>query len=136
IARLYEITGPYIGFVWSNVPRLNQADLLAHSHLMFLGLMGVMIVGGQINIAGKRLQVRIKKQIEKVEDMQWRQSLMGTTAVGTSVSAKTIGHVNIYQQPMPSSAQEKWWTRPWGIIGLGIITGYVVTVLAKLTGML
>ncbi|WP_312255963.1 YniB family protein [Stutzerimonas nitrititolerans] len=136
IASVYEATVPYIGFVWRNVPTINQADPFTYSNLMFLGLIGVMILGGQLRIAGKRLQVRINKQIEKVEDMQWRQSMMGGAAGGTSISADTIGHLNVYQQSMPPSSDEKWWTRPWGIIGLGIVSGYAVAVLAKMTGML
>lgn len=135
INHIYQITASYIGFVWRNVPRINHTDLLAHSHLMFMGLVGAMIVGGQLNIAGKRLRDRINKQIEKVEEMRWCQSMLeGTNRA--AVTAKTIGQVNIYQQPMPPSSQDNWWTRPWGVIGLGIISGYVVAVLAKQTGML
>ena len=135
IAALYETTAPYIGFVWRNVPTVNQADPFTYGNLIFLGLVGVMILGGQLRIAGKRLHARINKQLEKVEDLQWRQSMM-SGAASSSISASTINQLNVFQQPMPPSSDEKWWTRPWGVIGLGIVSGYVVAVLAKMTGML
>lgn len=135
IAAVYETTAPYIGFVWRNVPTINQADPFTYGNLMFLGLIGVMILGGQLRIAGRRLHARINKQLEKVEDLQWRQSMM-SGATSSSISASTINQLNVFQQPMPPSSDEKWWTRPWGVIGLGIVSGYVVAVLAKMTGML
>lgn len=137
IANVYEVTAPFIGFVWRNVPTLTQADPFTYGNLLFLGLVGVMIVGKQLLVTGQRLRARIQRQIDRVEDMQWRNSMMqnGATA-GAAISANTIGQINIYQQPMPPNPEGEWWTRPWGIIGLTIISGYIVAVLAKLTGML
>jgi hypothetical protein len=125
IATLYELTAPYIGFVWRNVPTINQTDLFTYGNLLLLGFVGVMIVGKQLMLAGRRLQVRIQGQIERVEEMQWRDSMMKNSAsVGTVISAKSIGKINIFQQTMPPSPEGRWWTRPWGVIGLSIISGY------------
>ncbi|HFK4647152.1 TPA: hypothetical protein ACG0MY_000080 [Serratia marcescens] len=137
IATLYELTAPYIGFVWRNVPTITQADPFTYGNLLFLGFVGVMIVGKQLTLAGRRLQVRIQRQIEHVEEMRWRDSMMQNRAsVGTVISTKSVGQINIFQQPMPLNSGSNWWTRPWGVIGLSIISGYFVAVLAKLTGML
>ncbi|MHC8305952.1 YniB family protein [Pseudomonas sp. PB3P13] len=137
IFALYQITEPYIGFVWRNVPTLNQADPFNDGNLLFLGLIGVMIVGKQLMLSGRRLKARIQRQIDRVEEMQWHNSMMtGGATAGTQVSAGVIEQMNIYQQPMPPSPDGEWWTRPWGVLGLSIIGGYVVAVLAKLTGML
>lgn len=137
IATLYELTAPYIGFVWRNVPTITQADPFTYGNLLFLGFVGVMIVGKQLTLAGRRLQVRIQRQIEYVEEMRWRDSMMQNRAsVGTVISTKSVGQINIFQQPMPLNSESNWWTRPWGVIGLSIISGYFVAVLAKLTGML
>lgn len=40
-----------------------------------------------------------------------------------------------FQQSMPPSPSGDWWQRPLGIVGLSIIGGYVVAILAKFTGM-
>jgi hypothetical protein len=137
IATLYELTAPYIGFVWRNVPTINQADPFSYGNLLFLGFVGVMIVGKQLTLAGRRLQARIQRQIEHVEEIRWRDSMMQNRAsVGTVISAKSIEKINIFQQPMPPIPEGRWWTRPWGVIGLSIISGYIVAALAKLTGML
>lgn len=137
IAAIYQTTSPYIGFVWHNVPTINQTDPFTYGNLLFLGLVGVMIVGKQLVLAGRRLKVRIQRQIDRVEDLQWRNSMMQSRVVAdTTISAGTIGQVNVFQQPMPPSPEGEWWTRPWGIIGLSIISGYIVAVMAKLTGML
>ncbi|WP_455912684.1 YniB family protein [Pseudomonas putida] len=137
IAAIFELTAPYIGFVWRNVPTINQADPFTYGNLFFLGLVGVMIVGKQLVLAGRRLRARIQRQIDRVEDMQWHNSMMASrTPVGTSISANLIGQINILQQTMPPNPDGGWWTRPWGLIGLSIISGYFVAVLAKLTGML
>lgn len=102
-----------------------------------MGLVGVMIVGKQLVLAGRRLRARIQRQIDRVEDMQWHNSMMASrTPVGTSISANLIGQINILQQTMPPNPDGGWWTRPWGLIGLSIVSGYLVAVLAKLTGML
>ncbi|QRY76906.1 hypothetical protein JVX91_14890 [Pseudomonas sp. PDNC002] len=137
IAAIYQVTAPYIGFVWHNVPTIDQTDPFTYGNLLFLGLVGAMIVGKQLVLAGRRLRGRIQRQIDRVEDLQWRSSMMQSrVAADTTISANTIGQINIFQQPMPPNPEGEWWTRPWGIIGLSIISGYVVAVLAKLTGML
>ncbi|CAI2435953.1 Uncharacterised protein [Serratia proteamaculans] len=137
IATLYELSAPYIGFVWRNVPTINQADPFTYGNLLFLGFVGVMIVGKQLTLAGRRLKARIQRQIEHVEEIRWRDSMMKNRAsVGTVISTKSVGQINIFQQPMPLNSESNWWTRPWGVIGLSIISGYFVAVLAKLTGML
>jgi hypothetical protein len=119
------------------VPTINQTDPFTYGNLLFLGLVGVMIVGKQLVLAGRRLKARIQRQIDRVEDLQWRNSMMQSRGVAdTTISASTIERVNVFQQPMPPSPEGEWWTRPWGIIGLSIISGYIVAVMAKLTGML
>lgn len=136
IAALYQTTEPYIGFVWRNVPTLNQADLLTHGNLLFLGFLGVIIVGKQLMLSGSILRMRVQREIKHVEELQWRQSMMQTRAPGdVTISADNIAQINIYQQPMPANSEKEWWTRPLGVIGLTIIGGYLVAVLAKLTGM-
>lgn len=137
IFALYETTEPFIGFVWRNVPTLNPADPFTDGNLLFLGLIGVMIVGKQLMLSGRRLGARIQRQIDRVEEMQWHHSMMaGGQAASSQVSAGRIDQLTIYQQPMPPNPDGEWWTRPWGILGLSIIGGYVVAVLAKFTGML
>ena len=137
IFAIYQTTEPYIGFVWRNVPTLNQADPFTDGNLLFLGLIGVMIVGKQLILAGRRLGTRIQRQIERVEEMQWQHSMMASGATGAShVSVGRVDPLNVFQQPMPPNPDGEWWTRPWGILGLSIMGGYVVAVLAKLTGML
>lgn len=133
VAEIYQITSPFIGFVWSNAPTLNQEKPLSYGNLLFLGLLGVMIVGKQLLLSAKHLKGRVQVQLERLEEAQWRNSMQNGTA--TQVNANQIGHINFYQQSMPSSSNSDWWQRPWGIVGLSIIGGYIVAVLAKFTGM-
>ncbi|MQG91110.1 YniB family protein [Pseudomonas sp. MN1F] len=134
VAALYQLTAPYLGFVWHSVPTLNQADLLTYDNLLFLGFLGVIIVGKQLMLAGRRLRERIRQILKHTEDLRWQQSVMRGSG-GVSINADSVAQVNIYQQTMPPNPGGEWWTRPWGILGLSIIGGYLVAVLAKLTGM-
>lgn len=137
IASIFELTSPYIGFIWRNVPTLDLATPFTYGNLLLLGFLGVMIVGKQLMLAGRRLRARIHRQIERIEEMQWHHSMMPNNAPnGTSISANTIGQINISQHPMPPNPEGEWWARPWGVIGLSVISGYLVAVLSKLTGML
>lgn len=137
IASVYQMTSPYIDFVWRNVPTLDQEDPFTYGNLLFLGLLGVMIVGKQLVLYGRRLRARIQRQIDRVEDQQWRSSMtLNNTPSGTAIAATTIGQMNLHQHTMPPSPDGDWWTRPWGMLGLSIISGYIVAVIAKLTGML
>ncbi|MFL6878192.1 hypothetical protein ACJ6YJ_25450 [Pseudomonas marginalis] len=133
VADIYQITSPYIGFVWSNAPTLSQENPLSYGNLLFLGLLGVMIVGKQLLLSARQLNGRVQVQLERLEEAQWRSSMQSGAV--TQVNANHIGQINFYQQAMPPSPSSDWWQRPWGIVGLSIIGGYVVAVLAKLTGM-
>lgn len=133
VADIYQVTSPYIGFVWNNAPTLSQENPLSYGNLLFLGLLGVMIVGKQLLLSAKHLKGRVQVQLERLEEAQWRSSMQN--GVATQVNANQIGQINFYQQSMPPSPSSDWWQRPWGIVGLSIIGGYIVAVLAKLTGM-
>ncbi|KGE65854.1 YniB family protein [Pseudomonas reactans] len=133
VADIYQITSPFIGFVWNNAPTLNQEKPLSYGNLLFLGLLGVMIVGKQLLLSARHLRGRVQAQLERLEEAQWRNSMQNGAA--TQVNANQIGHINFYQQSMPQSSNGDWWQRPWGIVGLSIIGGYIVAVLAKFTGM-
>nr|WP_257604072.1 hypothetical protein [Pseudomonas tolaasii] len=133
IADVYQVTSPYIGFVWKYAPTLSQENLFSYGNLLFFGLLGVMIVGKQFLLSASQLKRRVQVQLERLEEAQWRNSMQNGTA--TQVNANQIGQLNFYQQSMPPSPSGDWWQRPWGIVGLSIIGGYIVAVLAKLTGM-
>lgn len=133
VADVYQVTSPYIGFVWKYAPTLSQENPLSYGNLLFFGLLGVMIIGKQILLSASQLKRRVQVQFERLEEAQWRNSMQNGTA--TQVNANQIGQINFYQQSMPPSPSGDWWQRPWGIVGLSIIGGYIVAVLAKLTGM-
>lgn len=133
VADIYQITSPFIGVVWNNAPTLSQEKPLSYGNLLFLGLLGVMIVGKQLLLSARHLRGRVQVQLERLEEAQWRSSMQNGGA--TQVNANQIGQINFYQQSMPPSPSGDWWQRPWGIVGLSIIGGYIVAVFAKLTGM-
>lgn len=133
IADVYQATSPYIGFVWKYAPTLSQENPFSYGNLLFFGLLGVMIVGKQFLLSASQLKRRVQVQLERLEEAQWRNSMQNGTAI--QVNANQIGQINFYQQSMPPSPSGDWWQRPWGIVGLSIIGGYIVAVLAKLTGM-
>lgn len=134
VADLYDATNPYIGFFWSNAPTLSQDDLFSYGNLLFVGLVGVMILGKQFLASGNELRRRVTKQMNHLEERQWRGA--SSNSGGANIAADRIGQVNIYQQQLPPSPHADWWTKPIGIVGLGIVSGYLVAVLAKITGML
>lgn len=136
IASLYEATAPYIGFVWRNVPTLNHEDPLSSKNLALLGFLGLMITGKQLVLEGKRLRTRIKRHAQRLEELQWDQAMRESTVPSPSVFIKKIDRADFYQQVIPPSKEKDWWTRPWGGVGLAIVSGYSVAVLAKITGML
>ena len=133
VADIYQVTSPYIGFVWKHAPTLSQENPLSYGNLLFFGLLGVMIIGKQILLSASQLKRRVQVQFERLEEAQWRNSMQNGAA--TQVNANQIGQINFYQQSMPPSPSGDWWQRPLGIVGLSIIGGYVVAILAKFTGM-
>ena len=133
VADVYQATSPYIGFVWEHAPTLSQETPLSYGNLLFFGLLGVMIIGKQILLSASQLKRRVQVQLERLEEAQWRNSMQNGAA--TQLNANQIGQINFYQQSMPPSPSGDWWQRPLGIVGLSIIGGYVVAILAKFTGM-
>ena len=133
VADVYQATSPYIGFVWEHAPTLSQENPLSYGNLLFFGLLGVMIIGKQILLSASQLKRRVQVQFERLEEAQWRNSMQNGAA--TQLNANQIGQINFYQQSMPPSPSGDWWQRPLGIVGLSIIGGYVVAILAKFTGM-
>lgn len=130
VAGIYQATQPYIGLFWDHAPTLNANDPFSYGNLLFLGLVGLMMTGKQLNQSGKYLRRRIDRHLERLEELQWRDSARAELAL------QREGQVNFYQVLMPSTGERDWWQEPWGIIGLSIVSGYAVAVLAKITGML
>lgn len=130
VAGIYQATQPYIGFFWAHAPTLKADDPFSYGNLLFLGLVGLMMTGKQLNQSGKYLRRRIARHLERLEELQWRDSARAELAM------QREGQVNYYHVSMPSAGERDWWQEPWGIIGLSIVSGYVVAVLAKLTGMI
>lgn len=129
VADIYNATHLYIGFFWDHAPTLTQEDLFSYGNLLFLGLVGVMITGKQLVRSGQYLRRRVDRQLERIEELQWRQN------AHAQVAAQQADHVNYYQASMPSAGERDWWQEPWGVVGLSIISGYAVAVLVKISGL-
>lgn len=129
VAGIYQATHPYIGLFWDHAPTLRSDDPFSYGNLLFLGLVGLMMTGKQLNQSGKHLRRRIDRHLERLEEIQWRDSARA------ELSMQREGQVNYYHVSMPTASERDWWQEPWGVIGLSIISGYVVAVLAKFTGM-
>ncbi len=39
VADVYQVTSPYIGFVWEHAPTLSQENPLSYGNLLFFGLL-------------------------------------------------------------------------------------------------
>ncbi|WP_288472313.1 hypothetical protein [uncultured Pseudomonas sp.] len=135
VSRIYEVTSPFIEYVWRYAPDLNRHEIFSYGNLWFLGLLGLMLTGKQLVATGLILRRRVQKQLDRMEEWQWRRSMEGGAAASTTINSKSIGQVNVYQQPMPEGPDKSWWKEPLGSIGISIFTGYLVSVLAKITGM-
>lgn len=135
VAHIYEVTSPFIGYVWRYAPDLNRHEVFSYGNLWFLGLLGLMLTGKQLVATGLILRRRVQKQLDRMEEWQWRRSMEGGAAASTTINSESIGQVNVYQQPMPEGPDRSWWKEPLGSIGISIFTGYLVSVLAKITGM-
>lgn len=132
VANIYNSTSPIIIPFWKHGPTLSQEDPLSYGNLLFVGLIGVMITGKELILASSRLRHRIKRQLEYIEEHQWRNNLQNNIA-RQSTKEQTN---QIYTYQIPNNTDSDWWQRPWGAIGLSVISGYIVSVLAKITGMI
>lgn len=135
VAQIYEATSPFIGLVWRYAPELNKNEIFAYGNLWFLGLLGLILTGKQLVATGTILHGRIQKQLDRVEEWRWRRSIESVDVLSATIKARDVGQINIYQQPMPQGSDMAWWKEPLGAIGVSIVAGYAVSVLAKLTGM-
>lgn len=135
IASIYEATSPFIGVVWRYAPTVDRYNVFSYGNLWFVGLLGVMALGGQLVKTGMALRRRINKQIERFEDSQWKASMNDKFAQSVSFKGNNIGTVNVYGLAMPDGSDRSFWKEPLGAAAISILTAYLAAVLAKLTGM-
>ena len=63
VADVYQVTSPYIGFVWEHAPTLSQEKPLSYGNLLFFGLLGVMIIGKQILLSAPGVRIVVASPI-------------------------------------------------------------------------
>ncbi|MFV3327611.1 hypothetical protein ACNFG0_14205 [Pseudomonas sp. NY15372] len=132
VLELYRATVPYIGLIWKCALPVSLTDPLSYGNLGLVGLLAVAIFASYLIKSARALRLRVKRELQRLEEAGWRASAQPSAS--TTVNATHIGQMNVYNQQLPDVQPD---TRMKRILRwvCGILSAYLVTVLAKLTGM-
>jgi hypothetical protein len=125
IVMIYENTQfLFFGWFWEISPGLDLRNILNKYNIEFLAVVSMLGFGSVLRDSGRKLSKRLNKVIERAQDRMWERELTGEQV-----------RTRIMQLEFTFENNERWHTRPLGILFLTIIGGYIVNVLSKLTGL-
>ncbi len=119
IAIIYQKT-QFMKFMWQYAPPLHYPDIFTIHNLKFLAILSSLVIGGIMRDSGNHLAQRINKAIKNAEERQWENSLTGEKQYNIDIVIKS---------------KDSWYTRPFGIIGMAIVAGYIVNILSNISGL-
>ncbi len=126
IDLFYQFTQFLIfGWFWEIAPTIDLSKILSTYNLKFLACISLLGLGMIMRDSARKLSERLNRTIERAEERGWEKEI-----TGEQDNSKTI-----MQLEFKYRAEERWQTRPMGILFLAIIAGYVVSLLAKITGL-
>ena len=116
---LWAIAPPF----YSQVP-FNSANM---PNLQYLGTsLGLLLVGIGFLQASRNLRTKLGRVDDDVQHSQWVDERGGRRAAPVVVNEGTIVNTQIQV-----SSQERWWSRPIGILGLSILAGVIYTLIVQ-----
>lgn len=127
IAWIYR-TVPGVPTVWAHAPFWNVFQPFDPSNLsdaLYVGFcFGLALCGTGFVQAGANLSRNIKRTKEDMQREQWKEAQRPSRV--QTVNADTVIQTQIYL-----SSEDKWWTRPKGIVGLAIIGAVIAAIIAQ-----
>ena len=125
IVLIYENTQfLFLEWFWQIAPGIDIKNILNEYNLKFLVVASGLGFGGVLRDSGRKLSRRLNKVIERAQERMWERELTGEQV-----------HTHIMQLEFTFENNERWQTRPLGILFLTVIGGYIVNLLSKLTGL-
>lgn len=119
---IYQKT-QFLSLLWSFAPNIHYPNIFVEDNLKFAAVLCAFILGIIMKDSGTYLTNRINKVRQKAEEKVWEKSLTGETS-----------SVDTLRIEIPIESKDNWYTRPFGIITMAIIGGYIVNFLSKLSG--
>jgi len=121
-------------YLWKIVPVVYYPEIFTTKNLGFAVIVCLLIFGVVVRDSGIKLAKRLNKKKDEAEEDQWLQSLK-YDPVKQSLKVEPVEQSGFRPIVIQIGNKENWYTRPFGIISLAIIAGYLVNLLSKLSGL-
>lgn len=123
VVFVYQKT-QFLSLLWEYAPELHYPEIFVEGNLKFAAVICAFILGMIMRDSGIHLSRRINKVRQRAEEKVWEQSLTGEKS-----STDTL------RIEIPIESKDSWYTRPFGIITMAVIGGYIVNLLSNITGL-
>ena len=123
VVFIYQKT-QFVSLLWEYAPELHYPEMFVEANLKFAAVVCAFMLGIIMRDSGVHLSRRINRVRQRAEEKVWEQSLTGEIS-----SADTL------RIEIPIESKDSWYTRPFGIITMAVIGGYIVNVLSNITGL-
>lgn len=110
---IYERT-QFVSWFWEWAPIINPKELNTTGNWGFLFIVVCVAIGRTMWDSASNLSLRIKKTIQRVEELGWEQELMGQR--GQISGAKP----DVLQINIELDQKDQWYKRPIGLLLLGV----------------
>lgn len=109
---IYERT-QFVSWFWEWAPVINQKELNTPGNLGFLFVVVCGVIGRTMWDSASSLSSRIKKTIQKIEELGWEQEIMAQRG---RISGATP---DVLQINIELEQKDQWYKRPVGLLLLG-----------------
>ncbi len=108
-----------VSFVWYLAPTLNLHRIFDFSNFRLLCFFGLVLLGTAFRESASNLSKSIARAREHVQEEHWKEEITGPRQVNPALGDASS------QIEIRISQQDNWWTRPTGIIAIGILIAVV-----------
>jgi hypothetical protein len=117
--------------LWEHSPDLDiHRPIFANGG--FIATYLVLLIGGYLCGQANRIELRIAKTMQRVEELMWEESLR-RQFVAAADPAQAMAHLNLSISLIGQDAP--WYQRPWGLVLFGIALPMMVEVLKVVVGL-
>jgi hypothetical protein len=127
-------TVPGMPFLLEHAPAPNFVHFIDYSNLYPLFWCGVWLVGSQLIFSARHLSQTIANASQQAQEYKLKEEMLGpesTMATAVAYSLEMHPRIQLSYQKIQLAREDKWYSRPQGVLGLTIIGGVIYTLLAQ-----
>ncbi|HKR40406.1 MAG TPA: YniB family protein [Paraburkholderia sp.] len=124
IGLVYEYT-KFLSFIWDHAPEPDLHNLNTEGNYWLLLCVACFVLARTMRDSASLLAARIKRTIERVEELGWEQALLRQQGQFAG------GKPDVLQINIDLDQREQWYKRPAGLIVIGV----AIAVLGQLANL-